>query len=60
MTRRKFIEKIIKTGTCIIFGTGWFIKRMSPRKFLLAIKTKIYPGTIISLKNINKQGKWSG
>jgi hypothetical protein len=60
MTRRKFIQKLVKAGSAVIAGTWWLAKKTSPRKFVWAIKTKKYPGSLTSLRNICKQSKWSG
>jgi len=60
MTRRKFIRKLIKTGSVIVLGTWWLAKKTVPRKFVRAIGVKKYPGALRPLKNIYKQGKWSG
>ncbi len=60
MTRRKFIEKLIKAGSVIIVG-GWHLtKKASPRRFVRALRIKKYPGSLKPLRNIHKQGKWSG
>ncbi len=60
MTRRKFIEKLIKAGAVIIAG-GWRLtKKASPRRFVRAVRLKKYPGSLRALRNICKQDKWSG
>lgn len=60
MTRRKFIQKLVKVGSTVIVGVCWVSRKASPRKFLWAIRTKRYPGSLGALQNINKQAKWSG
>jgi hypothetical protein len=60
MTRRKFIQKLIKTGSAIIVGTWWLAKKAVPRKFVWAVKLKKYPGSLKPLHDIDKQSKWSG
>ncbi len=60
MTRRKFIQKLIGTGSAIIVGASWLINKTSPRKFLRAVRLKRYPGTIKEIGDISKQSKWSG
>ena len=60
MTRRKFIQKLIKTGAAVVIGVGWLAKKASPGKFVRAVKLKKYPGALKTLRNISKQGKWSG
>ncbi len=60
MTRRKFVQKLIKTGSAIIVGAWWLAKKAAPRKFVWAVKTKKYPGPLKPLRNITKQSKWSG
>ncbi len=60
MTRRKFIRKLIKTGSAIVVGASWLISRASPRKFIWAARVKKYPGPLKPLGDISKQGKWSG
>ncbi len=60
MTRRKFIHKLIKAGSAIAVGTSWLAKKATPRKFVRAARLKKYPGSLKPLRNISKQGKWSG
>ena len=59
MTRRKFIDKFIKTGLAIAAGVWWRAKATS-RKFVRALRPDRYPGPLKPLKDIDKQGKWSG
>ncbi|MHC4171861.1 MAG: hypothetical protein ACYTBX_10420 [Planctomycetota bacterium] len=60
MTRRKFIHKLIKAGSAIAIGTSWLTKKVTPRKFVRAVRLKKYPGSLKPLRDISKQGKWSG
>jgi hypothetical protein len=60
VTRRKFIQKLIKAGSAIILGVCWLAKKAEPRKFVRAIRLKKYPGSLKSLQDIHKQSKWSG
>jgi hypothetical protein len=60
MTRRKFIQKSIGAASAIIAGAGWLAKRADPRRFVRAVRLKVYPGSLRPLEDILKQGKWSG
>ena len=60
MTRRKFVQKVIKAGSAIIVGVWWLAKKTAPRKFVWAVKTRKYPGPLKLLRDIPKQSKWSG
>lgn len=60
MTRRKFIERAIKAGSAIIAGMLWLARKAQPRKFVRAVRLKGYPGSLGPLRDIGKQGKWSG
>ncbi|MHC4595958.1 MAG: hypothetical protein ACYS9C_12605 [Planctomycetota bacterium] len=60
MTRRKFIHKLIKAGSAIAIGASWLVMKATPRKFMWAVRLKKYPGSLKPLRNISKQGKWSG
>jgi hypothetical protein len=60
MTRRKFIQKLIKSSSAIVFGICWLAKKTVPRKFVRAVRTKKYPGFLKPLRDIHKPGKWSG
>jgi len=65
MTRRKFLNRLIQTGLLGLIGLGWLVthvigKHTEPRKFVRAIRTKKYPGSIGHLSKINKKAKWSG
>jgi hypothetical protein len=60
MTRRKFIQELIKGGSAIIVGVYWLAKKAAPRKFVRAFKLKKYPGSLRPLQEVYKQSKWSG
>jgi len=60
MTRRKFIQKLIKTGSAIIVGVCWIAKKTAPRKFVRAVRLKRYPGFLKPLQGVHKQSKWNG
>jgi len=60
MTRRKFIRKLIETGSAIAFISAWLISKVSPRKFIRAVRVKKYPGHLKPLGDIFGQSKWSG
>ena len=60
MTRRKFIQKLIKGGSAIVLGLWCTAKKASPRKFVRAVRLKKYVGSLRALGDIHKQGKWSG
>jgi hypothetical protein len=60
MTRRKFIRKLITTGSAIAIGASWLISKASPRKFIWAVRIKKYPGSLKPLGDIFRQSKWSG
>ena len=60
VTRRKFIQKLIKAGSAIIVGTSWLVSKAAPRKFVWALRLKKYPGPLRPLRNIHKRSKWGG
>jgi len=60
MTRRKFIQELIKGGAAIVVGVYWLAEKTSPRKFIRAVRLGKYPGSLKPLADIHKQGKWSG
>ncbi len=60
MTRRKFIQKLAGAGSVTFIGIWWLIKKAAPRKFILAVRTSWYPGSVRPLQDIDKQAKWSG
>ncbi len=60
MTRRIFIQKLIKAGSAIIVGTWCLARKATPRKFVRAVRLKKYPGLLRPLRDVRKQGKWSG
>jgi hypothetical protein len=60
MTRRKFIQKLIKVGAAVITGTFWLVKKAAPRQFIWAAGLKKYPGSLKSSLDIHKQSEWSG
>ncbi len=60
MTRRIFIQKLIKASSMIIVGVWWLARKAAPRKFVRAVRLKNYPGSLKPLRDIRKQSKWSG
>ena len=60
MTRRKFVQKLITTGSMMIAGVSWLVRKAAPRKFVQAFRVKKYPGSVRPLRNVLKQSKWSG
>ena len=60
MTRRRFIQKLTKTGSAILVGASWLAKKAAPRKFVRAVRLGKYPGPVRPLRDISEQGKWSG
>jgi len=60
MTRRKFIQELLKAGAAVIVGVSWLAEKTLLRRFVWASKLNKYPGTLKPLKDINKQAKWSG
>jgi hypothetical protein len=60
MTRRKFIQKLLKASSAIFIGTSWIVKKAVPRKFVQAVRLEKYPGSLKSLQDICKQNNWSG
>ena len=60
MTRRKFVQKVIKAGSAVALGIWWLAKKTAPRRFVWAVRTKEYPGRLRPLRTITKESKWSG
>jgi hypothetical protein len=58
MTRRKFIRVLAKAGAGIVVGVSWLAR--APRKFVRALPVKRYPGSLKSLGDVSRGGKWSG
>jgi hypothetical protein len=60
MTRRKFIQGLVKAGAGVVLGIAWLCKKALPRKFVRACKVKKYPGHLRALGDISEKSKWSG
>lgn len=60
MTRRKFVQRLLKAGSAIVLGVVWLGKKAAPCKFIWAARLKKYPGPLRPLEDVNNQGKWSG
>ncbi len=60
MTRREFFQSILKTASAIAIGVYFIGEKVSPRKFIRAVRQKKYPGSIKPLSDINTEGKWNG
>jgi len=60
MTRRKFINNLIKVAGVVAAGTWWAAKKAIPKKFIEAVPLKKYPGSLGKAAKIEKYGKWSG
>ena len=60
MTRRQFIQFVLKTASAFAIGAYFIGEKVLPRKFIYAIRYKKYPGIVKPLSDIKTQGKWSG
>ncbi|MCX5637045.1 MAG: hypothetical protein NTX52_05040 [Planctomycetota bacterium] len=66
MTRRKFIRVLAKAGAGIVVGILWLARQTfgglarAPRKFMRALPVKRYPGSLKSMGDVSRGGKWSG
>jgi hypothetical protein len=60
MTRREFVQFVLKTASAIAVGAYFITNKVSPRRFIRAVRQKKYPGSVKQLSNINTQGKWRG
>ena len=60
MTRREFVQFVLKTASAIAVGAYVITDKVSPRRFIRAVRQKKYPGSVKQLSNINTQGKWRG
>jgi hypothetical protein len=60
MTRREFVQFVLKTASAIAVGAYFITDKVSPRRFIRAVRQKKYPGSVKQLSNINTQGKWRG
>jgi hypothetical protein len=60
MTRRQFIQFVLKTASAFAIAVYFIGEKVLPRKFINAIRYKKYPGIVKPLSDINTQGKWSG
>ena len=60
MTRREFVQFVLKTASAIAVGAYFITDKISPRRFIRAVRQKKYPGSVKQLSNINTQGKWRG
>jgi hypothetical protein len=63
VTRRSFIQKLMKAGSAILVCTSWLAKKAAPRKFVRAVRLGKYPGRVKPLgdpPDVGGQSKWSG
>jgi hypothetical protein len=60
MTRRKFIKKLINTGVMVMAGAWCLAQKTIPRKFIRAVKSDSFPGSLKPLRDIKSESKWSG
>ena len=60
MTRRKFLQTMLAAAAAGAAGIGWLAKKAAPRKFVRAVRSRVYPGALKTLENIRRIGKWSG
>jgi hypothetical protein len=59
MTRRGFIEKMLKFGSAVLVGAWCSAKKAYLRRFVRAGRAE-YPGKIKKLPKVYCQSKWSG
>jgi hypothetical protein len=60
MTRREFFQFVLKTVSAIAVGAYFIADKVSPKRFIQAIRQKRYPGSVKQLPNVFTQGKWRG
>ena len=60
MTRRTFVRGIAGVLSALGLGLGWIARAVSPRRVVRAGRLGKYPGRIVPMGDIRKQGKWSG
>jgi hypothetical protein len=60
MTRREFFKFVLKTASAVAVGAYFITEKVSPRKFIRAVRQKKYPGSVKQLPNVYTQGKWRG
>ncbi len=60
MTRRKFIRKMTGAAAVFILGVRRVGEKVSPRRFIRAVSSGKYPGTVRPLHKVTGPGKWSG
>jgi hypothetical protein len=60
MTRREFFQSVLKITAAIAVGAYFIADKVSPKRFVRAVRQKRYPGSIKQLPNTFTQGKWRG
>jgi hypothetical protein len=60
MTRREFFQSVLKIVTAIALGAYFIADKVSPKRFIQAVRQKRYPGSVKQIPNIFTQGKWRG
>jgi hypothetical protein len=60
MTRREFFQSVLKTVTAIAIGAYVIADKVSPKRFIRAVRQKRYPGSVKQLPNVYTQSKWRG
>jgi hypothetical protein len=65
MTRRNFVRILAEAGAAVFAGILWLAKTppcflAKARRWVRALPVKKYPGSLKSLGNVFRQGKWSG
>jgi hypothetical protein len=60
--RREFLKTFSGFGAVAAFGASRLLQKMTRSKFVRAVRAKLYPGPVASLKHddIIKPGPWAG
>lgn len=59
MKRRDFIKGLVMAAVAPVAVLKWFTVAV-PRKVVMALKAKTYPGRVVSLEDVFEKGQWSG
>ena len=60
MNRRSFLQITAGTFASLLLGFRAVAKKASPRKFIVAVRGKVFPGTVKDMEDINDIAEWGG
>ena len=54
------MQVVVSAGIAAFVGLSWLAKKAVPSKFVRALKSHKFPGSLRPLQSVSEKGKWAG